>query len=322
MVATADKSAIGNRQSQIPTPGYADYSIMLTKVRSIFQLGTRNGWPQHPSRELAACRQAVREVMVIVEDQRRKPAASKLRAALDAWEAIPAELRARVWRGDWYDHVEGKIRDKADQPVTLTAAEARHCMGILRMLEILPADRRCADPAIAAALAEVNRQYELRHMFTAESLRKLLAAWLALPAARRRQILAGWSEPDASDYPYPAVASLETGCINTRFLILEGSGESDLFVTQDYEPSASNSPVHVRILEGSNRKEVVEALRGMLALVEGQFERLIAMSPATVFQATIEAQKEGHREASQAHTPESETGTEALSTAAKYHHAI
>lgn len=306
-------TAVGSDDVAIFRAARSEYDKLLADVRWICEAGNKNGWVAYPDAALQSARHAAFLALGGVEGKPTRSVAV-LRDAIRLYDALPLKLRDSIEHEDYYDPAEKRIRAKHDVPRPLTEAEANQYMGILDMLYGQPFERRAAEPSIVAAIAEVDRVYDRTRVYRAEPLRALAAAWKALPASRRRALLGGWSVPAAEDFP-DRRPLYESAAVNSRFLVMHSAPGPGLFVTQDYEPTCGTAAVRLAILEGSSQTEVAEALRGMLALVEGQWQRLIAMRPAAVFQNP--KQKEGdHPEATCTRPRDGREGAEALDPAA------
>jgi hypothetical protein len=127
-----------------------------------------------------------------------------------------------------------------------------------------------------------NQQPELA------DLRRIKAAFYALPEAEQRRILNGWSAwPDRADKDQVA-ASMALNEDAYRVLLLEAGGsQSDgepraadvgmrVSVGQTTRLCAGTLPVEVAIKEGVSRKEAVAALHSILNVIERQWDGLIA----------------------------------------------
>lgn len=98
----------------------------------------------------------------------------------------------------------------------------------------------------------------------------------------------------------------------SRFLTLEGRPDRELSARQEWDLTQIDAIVRVQVREGSKRTEVVEALRGMLKLVEDRWADLIALAPAAEFQVSPYKKEGDHQEAKCTRPLEGREGAEAL----------
>jgi hypothetical protein len=173
----------------------------------------------------------------------------------------------------------------------------------------LAVDLKDAPPSLARLIRIFGDQD-----FEAEPALKaaLCREWDGLPAAEKSRILKGWSH-----FGTPCSRAendlMEAGAVMTRYLCVSYNDGGGVWADQDWYKE-TGSTVRVMIADGTDRKEVVAALRRMVKLVETRWSDLIAMTPAIDY-FPVAQQKSGMPQAPEAQAVKQKSN-EALTAAA------